>query len=106
MFAYILIIFKIYGKYDNIKINPGKISKKAGKFSYDSFLNAINLAKNKKVDSIVTLPINKKAWEKAGINYVGHTDMSRDIFKQNAIMMLGCQDMYVALFTEHILFSA
>jgi len=94
--------FKLYGKYDNIKINPGKISKKAGKFSYDSFLNAINLAKNKKVDSIVTLPINKKAWEKAGINYVGHTDMLRDVFKQNAIMMLGCQDMYIALFTEHI----
>lgn len=28
--------------------------------------------------------------------------MLRDIFKQDAIMMLGCEAMYVALFTEHI----
>jgi 4-hydroxythreonine-4-phosphate dehydrogenase len=28
--------------------------------------------------------------------------MLRDIFKKNAIMMLGCEKMFVALFTEHI----
>jgi 4-hydroxythreonine-4-phosphate dehydrogenase len=33
--------------------------------------------------------------------YVGHTDMLRDIFKKDAIMMLGCEKMYVALYTEH-----
>ena len=38
----------------------------------------------------------------AGINFVGHTDMLRDYFKQDAIMMLGCEDMFVALYTEHI----
>jgi len=60
------------------------------------------LAKNKEVDAICTLPINKEAWSKANISYVGHTDMLRDIFKQNAIMMLGCRKMFVALYTEHI----
>jgi len=94
--------FNIFGNYKKIAIKPGKITKQSGKFSYDSFLTAIKLATTKKVDGICTLPINKKAWEKAGINYVGHTDMLRDVFKQNAIMMLGCQDMYIALFTEHI----
>jgi 4-hydroxythreonine-4-phosphate dehydrogenase len=48
------------------------------------------------------MPINKEAWNKANIDYVGHTDMLRDIFKNNAIMMLGCNKMYVALYTEHI----
>ncbi len=94
--------FKIFGKYKNIKIKPGVVSADAGRYSYDSFLNAISLAKDKQVDAICTLPINKESWNKAGINYVGHTDMLRDIFKQNAIMMLGCEKMYVALFTEHI----
>ena len=93
---------KTSGVYENFTIKPAKISKKSGAFSYESFLHAISLAKKNEVDGICTLPIHKKAWEKAGISYVGHTDMLRDIFKTDAIMMLGCEKMYVALFTEHI----
>jgi len=94
--------FKIFGKYTKVSINPGKIQQDAGEFSYYSFLTAINLAKQKKVDAICTLPIHKEAWAKAKIDYVGHTDMLRDIFEEDAIMMLGCQKMFVALYTEHI----
>ncbi len=94
--------FNLYGKYKNFKIKPKKVSKKSGQFSYDSFKTATNLAKDKKVDGICTLPINKNSWNKAGITYVGHTDMLRDVFKKDAIMMLGCDKMFVALFTEHI----
>ncbi len=94
--------FLTHGKYKKTKIRPGKVKQDAGQFSYDSFLSAINLAKENKADAICTLPINKEAWSKANIHYVGHTDMLRDIFKQNAIMMLGCQKMFVALYTEHI----
>jgi len=83
-------------------IKPSKISKKSGEYSFLSFKKAIKLAKRGIVDGIVTLPINKEAWKKAGINYVGHTDALRDIFKQEAIMMLGCEKLYVALYTEHI----
>ena len=86
----------------SFKIKPGKVSKKSGEYSYKSFKKAINLAKNAKADAICTLPIHKEAWSKAGINYKGHTDMLRDIFKKDAIMMLGCPKMYVALYTEHI----
>jgi len=94
--------FKIYGSYNNFNIKPKEVSKKGGKFSYESFQKAIKLAKNNKVDAICTLPINKKSWSKAGVSYVGHTDMLRDVFKQDAIMMLGCSEMFVALYTEHI----
>ena len=86
----------------NFKIKPQKISKKSGSYSFLSFKTAVNLAKSSKADAVLTLPIHKKAWEKAGINYVGHTDALRDIFKKNAIMMLGVPELYVALFTEHI----
>jgi len=94
--------FVLSGEYSNTRIYPGKVKKDSGQFSYDSFLHAILLAKMKKVDAICTLPINKEAWSKADIHYVGHTDMLRDIFKQEAIMMLGCEKMFVALYTEHI----
>ena len=89
-------------KAKKFKIKPGVVSKKSGFYSYKSFLKAIKLAKAKKVDAILTLPIHKEAWSKAGLNYKGHTDMLRDIFKKDAIMMLGCPKMYVALFSEHI----
>jgi len=94
--------FKIYGNYINLDIKAGLVSKKSGNFSYHSFLNAIKLVKNNKADAVCTLPINKESWKKAGIFYVGHTDMLRDIFKKDAIMMLGCSKMFVSLFTEHI----
>ena len=87
---------------ENIDIEPGVVSEQSGAFSYDSFSRAIELAKNSNVDAIVTLPIHKEAWSLAGIDYKGHTDMLRDIFNKDAIMMLGCSQMYVALFTEHI----
>lgn len=93
--------FKLYETKGNLKIKAGKVSKKSGLFSYNSFLDAIDLVKNNKAQALCTLPINKQSWSKSGISYVGHTDMLRDIFKKDAIMMLGCEKMYVALFTEH-----
>jgi 4-hydroxythreonine-4-phosphate dehydrogenase len=94
--------FKISGSYKKVTIDIGKVKKDSGRFSYESFLHAITLSKEKKVNAICTLPINKESWSKAHISYVGHTDMLRDIFKKNAIMMLGCEEMFVALYTEHI----
>jgi 4-hydroxythreonine-4-phosphate dehydrogenase len=94
--------FKIHNTKGEFKIEPGKVSKKSGKFSYDSFLEAIKLAQKEKVSSIVTLPINKESWNKADITYKGHTEVLRDFFGKNAIMMLGCKKMFVSLFTEHI----
>jgi 4-hydroxythreonine-4-phosphate dehydrogenase len=86
----------------DFEIKPGKIDKKSGEFSFNSFLKAIELAKNNEVNAITTLPIHKKAWELAGIKYKGHTEVLRDIFKKDAIMMLGSEKLYCALFTEHI----
>lgn len=83
-------------------IEPAKVTKESGVYSFASFKKAVKLAKDKKVDGVMTLPIHKKAWEKAGIHYKGHTDALRDFFNAPAIMMLGCPKMYVALYTEHI----
>ena len=94
--------FEIYPTSGKFEIQAGIVSSKAGLYSFNSFIDAINLAKNDKVQAISTLPINKESWSKANIKYHGHTEVLRDIFKKDAIMMLGCKEMYVALFTEHI----
>lgn len=84
------------------EIHPAKVSKKSGQYSFDSFKDAIDLTVKKETNAVVTLPINKESWNKAKITYKGHTEVLRDVFGENAIMMLGCKKMYVALFTEHI----
>ncbi len=83
-------------------IEAGKVSKASGAYAYASFVKAVDLAKENKVAAICTLPIHKKAWELADVKYKGHTDALRDFFNAEAIMMLGSEKMYVALFTEHI----
>lgn len=92
-------MFKVSGEFT---IHPGEVCPQSGRYSFDSFRAAIDLATTKTVDAIVTLPIHKEAWSLAGIDYVGHTDALRDIFQSDAIMMLGCDKLYVPLFTEHI----
>ncbi len=94
-----MTLFPVNGDF---KLDPAKISKKSGSNSYNSFIKAIELCEKKIADAVVTLPIHKEAWHKAGIEHKGHTDMLREHFKQEAIMMLGCDKLYVALFTEHI----
>ena len=94
--------FKIQSVGENFTIKAGKVSKNSGKFSFLSFINALNFVARGGASALVTLPINKEAWKKAGIKYVGHTEVLSDFFKEKAIMMLGCQKLFVALFTDHI----
>lgn len=94
--------FKIYEVGENFKIEPGKVSKKSGEFSFLSFQKAVQMTANGEFDAVVTLPINKEAWSKAGLKFVGHTDFLSENFKQNTIMMLGCKELFVALFSDHI----
>lgn len=94
--------FNISNVDGDFQIKPSKISAKSGAYSFKSFKKAISLCEDKKVDAIVTMPIHKKAWELAGIKYKGHTDYLSEHFNKKAIMMLGYDKLFVALFTDHI----
>lgn len=87
---------------ESFEINAGIVCKESGRYSYDSFMSAIALCEEKKADAVVTMPIHKEAWMQAGLHYKGHTDLLRQHFNRDAIMMLGCPEMFVALVTEHI----
>ncbi len=94
--------FKTIDLAGNFDIKIGEIDAESGLYSYDSFIYAVSLAKHKIADAIVTLPIHKEAWSRGGIEFVGHTDALREIFSADAIMMLGCEKLFVALYSEHI----
>jgi 4-hydroxythreonine-4-phosphate dehydrogenase len=83
-------------------IRPGEAAADSGELSYKSFKLATNYAKSGRADAVVTLPINKKAWEMAGVPHKGHTDALSDIFGKRGIMMLGCEELFVALYTDHV----
>ncbi|HFQ61159.1 MAG TPA: 4-hydroxythreonine-4-phosphate dehydrogenase, partial [Epsilonproteobacteria bacterium] len=53
----------------SFQIEAGTVTKESGAYAYASFVKAVELAREKKVDAICTLPIHKKAWELAGIQY-------------------------------------
>ncbi len=94
--------FNLHHVKGDFTIVPGKIDAKSGRYSYDSFLSAIELCETHQAQTLVTMPIHKEAWMMAGLHYKGHTDLLRQHFDAEAIMMLGCPEMYVALVTEHI----
>ncbi|MEA1955748.1 MAG: 4-hydroxythreonine-4-phosphate dehydrogenase [Campylobacterota bacterium] len=94
--------FKLHIVDGDFKIQVGTTNASSGKYSYDSFMSAISLCETKQTDAVVTMPIHKEAWMLAGLDYKGHTDLLRKHFNKEAIMMLGCQEMFVALYTEHI----
>ena len=83
-------------------ITPGIAKSDAGNYSFASFKKAVEYTGKGICEALVTLPINKEAWMHAGIGYKGHTDALRHFFQCDAIMMLGSEKLYVALFTEHI----
>ncbi|AFI05747.1 4-hydroxythreonine-4-phosphate dehydrogenase [Helicobacter cetorum] len=81
----------------------GKVDATSGAYSFESFKKACELADNKEVDGICTMPINKLAWQQAQIPYVGHTDFLKQRYKEHEIiMMLGCSKLFVGLFTDHV----
>ncbi|WP_456393760.1 4-hydroxythreonine-4-phosphate dehydrogenase [Nitratifractor sp.] len=83
-------------------LRPGSVDAAAGAYSFASFKAAVDLCIKGHADALCTLPIHKEAWSLAGIPYKGHTDALREFFDAQAIMMLGCPEMYVGLYTEHI----
>lgn len=87
---------------EKFSIRAGEIDKDSGLYSFLSFKAACEFVKCGFAKALITLPIHKKAWSEAGLSYHGHTEALRDFFGREAIMMLGCKKLFVALFTEHI----
>jgi len=92
-------LHSVEGEFD---IEVGEVTKESGEYSYNSFISAIKLCQTQEANAVVTMPIHKEAWMLAGIEYKGHTDLLRHYFTKDAIMMLGCEEMFVALYTEHM----
>lgn len=74
-----------------------------GRVSYEYIIKGIKLASSGIVDALVTAPINKESFSKAGIFYPGHTEMLAKLTKAKKFaMMLVGGNLRVILVTRHI----
>ncbi|HHU41405.1 MAG TPA: 4-hydroxythreonine-4-phosphate dehydrogenase PdxA [Fermentimonas caenicola] len=90
---------------DETRIDIGKPSAEAGESSYIALECAVKDLQEKKIDVLVTLPINKDSIQSEQFNFPGHTEYLEERFAaegEKALMIMATQNMRVALVTTHI----
>jgi len=91
---------------DAAKIKPGKISAACGRAGFIFIEQAIRSALAKKIDGVVTAPINKEALRLSGVEYPGHTEIFTALTgAKRSCMMLYSDPLTVSLVTTHIGYS-
>lgn len=81
----------------------GEVSALAGDGAFQYLAKAIDLAKEKKIHSICTAPLNKEALHKGGHMYPGHTEILADLTDTNDFsMMLTTPNLKVIHLTTHM----
>ena len=86
-----------------VKISAGKPTKLSGEVGYRSLQTSFNAVKNKYADCIVTAPISKEAFYKAGIEFPGHTELFASWTNtENVVMVFHSAKLKAALLTIHI----
>jgi len=84
------------------KLKMGEVSAMCGKASIEYIEKAVALAKAKKIDGLVTGPINKEAIHKAGFKFDGHTELLAKRTGTKKYAMLFVSDKFwVVLVTTH-----
>ena len=86
------------------KLEPGEISKEAGKSAVEALEEAVEALKDESIDVLVTAPISKEAIQSESFNFPGHTEfLTERIGEGHQGMMILCNDtLRVALLTIHI----
>ncbi len=81
----------------------GELHRDAGDGSYRFVVAATELAKQGRVQGIVTAPLNKAAMHEAGHRYPGHTELLAEQFGvENFSLVLSAGDLYFFHLTTHV----
>src|SRR5512140_2926370 len=65
----------LYGPSPSSTFAPGRLSAEAGRAAYEAIVRAVEAAREGRIAAIATAPINKEAFELAGLHWRGHTDL-------------------------------
>lgn len=88
---------------EDIKVEPGEVTKFAGKLAFQSLEAAVSDLASNKVDVLVTSPINKKNIQSEKFKFPGHTEyLAKYSNVEDALMLMCADDLRVGVVTGHI----
>lgn len=88
---------------NNLSVEFGKSTKKAGEMAFLSLEKAVEDLKNGKIDVLVTAPINKDNIQSEKFKFAGHTDYLASVFNtDNYLMLMVQQNLRIGVITGHI----
>lgn len=90
---------------EKVQVEPGHSTDEAGKLAYAALLKATEDVLSKKIDLIVTAPINKKNIRDFHKNFTGHTGFLSEKDGNEALMILCSEKMKIAMVTGHVALS-
>jgi len=95
------------GHLDMANLTPGTVNAQTGQQSFEYINAAIESALAGHVEAVVTGPINKEAWQQAGIEYPGHTELFADRGATDRFcMMMTAPAFSCSLVTTHVGYNA
>ena len=87
----------------NIEVKPGEQLETAGKASFDALEKATTDLISRKIDALVTAPINKKLIQNKDFDFPGHTEyLTKRAEEETSLMLMTSSDLKVGLVTGHI----
>ncbi len=87
---------------EEVVIEMGKPTLAGGKYAKLSLETATKALFDKKIDVLVTAPINKHNMQEAGFNYPGHTEYLGEMLGGKPLMLLCSGNLRVAVVTGHV----
>lgn len=89
---------------EEVKITLGAATAEAGESAFIALDSATRDLVAKKIDVLVTLPINKDTIQNEKFHFPGHTEFLQDKFSEDskALMILANDSLRIALVTTHI----
>ena len=84
------------------KLNLGKPSKYSALIAFKSLEKCCFHLKNKKINALVTAPIDKYQIRKSVPNFIGHTEYLENQFDGKSLMVMLSEKMKIAFITSHI----
>jgi len=87
---------------DEVEINLGKATARSGELSFDSLKQATQALKDKKIDVLVTAPINKASIQEKVSSFIGHTEFLQGNFEGESLMIMLSEVMRIAFVTGHV----
>ena len=87
---------------EDVEIELGKATKISGAYAAKSLEFAVELLKEKKIDALVTAPINKETIQSETFNFPGHTEFLEENLEGKSLMILMTDVLKIGLITGHV----